>query len=256
MIANSLNSKVQTGSFSDALQLRETSLNELIEFIAGELPIWRDRPERPPQTSETLLTSQLCAHLNSAARKSDGWDFLQFRPEEGDTKKKGRKVDLVPAPCGETIWIDGRAYEDFDTLLPIECKRLPTPTDRKRDEREYVIHRKGTTGGIQRFKEGLHGAEFRLGVMIGYVQAETASHWHTQVTNWIDECATLLAGWSTNDHLQSHGTAGADLERYNSKHTRTKNLADIELRHLWIDMKDKVATATGQPNSGPSMPCR
>jgi hypothetical protein len=43
---------------------------------------------------------------------------------------------------------------DFDPIMPIECKRLPTPKAKDRDEREYVITEGATAGGIQRFKLG------------------------------------------------------------------------------------------------------
>lgn len=89
------------GSTSHALgQLASGFLAEgqsraaILDFILGQLPRWRDRPDRPLRTSETMLTSQLCAHLNSAARKTPGWDCLQFRVEEADETHVSRKVDL------------------------------------------------------------------------------------------------------------------------------------------------------------------
>jgi len=45
---------------------------------------------------------------------------------------------LVAASCGAAVWIEGRCHIDFDPLLPIECKRLPTPRGKDSDEREYV----------------------------------------------------------------------------------------------------------------------
>lgn len=55
--------------------------------------------------------------------------------------------------------------------MVIECKRLPTPGGKDR-EREYVsgFHANGSpTGGIQRFKLGLHGGQVHDAAMIGYV---------------------------------------------------------------------------------------
>ena len=100
-----------------------------IEFIADELPRWRDHPERKPETSETALTDQFCDHLNSAARTSDGWSRIQFRTEVPDEVRPGRAIDLAPKPCGAVLVIEGRRHTQFDTLLPIECKRLPTPRE-------------------------------------------------------------------------------------------------------------------------------
>jgi hypothetical protein len=212
-------------------------LDQLVDFVAAELPAWRSRLDRKQETSETILTSQLCAHLHSAARHASGWDILQFRVEEADERQKGRKLDLVAAPNGTAITIEGRRHTDFDTLLPIECKRLPTPNDASRDEREYVFCSKGSTGGIQRFKAGHHGANHRLGAMIGYVQADGCAAWTERVNGWIDGLAGKELGWTANDRLKLHvdDTVGR-LTRLRSKHSRQQNLTDIELRHLWIEM--------------------
>lgn len=238
MLANSLSSHVQSGALGKDVHLKMASLYELLGFIVDELPRWRDRPDRKNLSSETALTSQLCGHLNSAARRSTGWDFLQFRIEEADEQQKGRKIDLIASPCDATVWVEGRKCIDFDILLPIECKRLPIPKGKDRDEREYVINRKTTTGGIQRFKAGLHGSKHTLAAMIAYVQEETAAVWHGRVASWIEELSTTgNPGWTANDFLHIE-SANEDtcLSIYRSSHTRAKGLPDIELRHLWIAM--------------------
>src|SRR5690606_26604196 len=101
--------------------------------------------------------AQLCARLNSACRHSN-WDFLQFKREEPDEEDAQRAIDLAVAPRGATLWLEGRQYTEYRTLLPIECKRLPTPAGPKRDEREYLYSRHSSTGGVQRFKAGHHGS--------------------------------------------------------------------------------------------------
>ncbi|MDN8037871.1 hypothetical protein [Burkholderia vietnamiensis] len=238
MLADFSDRQVQVGSFGRDVHLPSASLDELIEFIADELPRWRDHPDRSKQTSETVLTSQLCSHLNTAARHSTGWDILQFRVEEPDELRKGRKVDLIASPCGPTIWIDGRRCTQFDTLLPIECKRLPTPKSKDRDEREYVINGLATTGGIQRFKEGLHGGTHSRAAMIGYVQAETPQFWQGRLNGWIaDLDVAKCPGWSLHDLIGSEFSFGASgLVMYHSEHVRTGGLPKISIRHLWIAM--------------------
>lgn len=238
MLANLPITVTPSGTLSRDVHLRATSRHELLAFIATELPRWRDRPDREQATAETILTSQLCAHLNSIARHSDGWDRLQFRVEETDEKEKGRKIDLVAAPCGATILIDGRRHTDFDSLMPIECKRLPTPKGKNRDEREYVFNQHASTGGIQRFKDGHHGAAHSLAAMIGYIQENTAKHWHECVTRWIDELSDRAEpGWTSEDHLQIKGDdEGLGLAVFRSYHERASTLPAIELRHLWLQM--------------------
>jgi hypothetical protein len=234
MLANFQHPSTQVGSLGRDVHLPATSLLELLNFVSDELPHWRDRPDRKSKTSETSLTSQLCAHLNSAARHASGWDFLQFRTEEPDEKVKGRTIDLVPAPSNATVWVEGRSYVDFDALLPIECKRLPTPNGKDRDEREYVFNRHASTGGIQRFKAGHHGAAHKLGGMIAYIQQETCVSWNTQVAQWINDLtASGQKGWTANDllHLEQNDTA-RQVAILNSSHKRENGLLEIKLRHL------------------------
>ena len=156
---------VEAGRLEPEIHLPGTARYTLLDFIAEELPRWRDHPERKPETSEVRLTDQLCSHLNSAARISVGWSRIQFRTEVPDEAKGARAIDLAARPCGAILLIEGRRHTQFHSLLPIECKRLPTRQERARDEREYVITSRGTTGGIQRFKFGHHGAAHRLGAM-------------------------------------------------------------------------------------------
>lgn len=170
MIANE-STPAPSGYFGADVQLPDSARLELLDFIAGELPRWRDHPDRRDVTAETDLTDQLCDHLNSAARHSAGWRRLQFRTEVSDELGKGRKIDLASKPCGPAIVIEGRRHTQFDSLLPIECKRLPIPKDKDRDEREYVVSRHSTTGGIQRFKAGHHGGAHNLVGMIAYIQS-------------------------------------------------------------------------------------
>lgn len=238
MLANSQQPSARSGSLSKDVHLPATSLHELLTFISDELPRWRDRADRKKETSETSMSSQLCAHLNSSARHSSGWDILQFRTEEPDEQVKGRKIDLVPAPCGATVWVDGRRHVDFDPLLPIECKRLPTPKDKERDAREYVFNQYASTGGIQRFKAGHHGASHKLGAMIAYIQQETCVFWDAQVAGWINDLvASGQKGWTANDllHLEQDDTVRR-MGVLRSCHTRENSLPEIELRHLWVQM--------------------
>lgn len=238
MLADISPHSLQSGMLATDLHLPGSSLLRLLDFIGDELPRWRDRGDRRAESSETILTSQLCAHLNSAARHAPGWDILQFRAEESDETNKGRKIDLVPAPCGVTIWIDGRRYSDFEALLPIECKRLPTPTGSKRDEREYVTSSLSSTGGIHRFKNALHGSSYSIAAMIAYVQEDTNAVWFERVCAWITALAAAGdQGWADADqlHLKS-----ADSDKrtsiLTSRHTRAKGLSEIELRHFWLEM--------------------
>jgi hypothetical protein len=226
------------GFFSEDVQARDTFVYEVIDFIGRQLPIWRDRPERPNEDNETRLTSSLCGHLNTACYRVAGFDILQFRNEEPDQQDRNRTLDLVVAPRGVTLVVGSRRYSDFDYFLPIECKRLPTPTGDRRDEREYVFNGNSSTGGIHRFKMGRHGAGCSVGVMIGYVQQESVAHWHETTSRWIRNLVAEQApGWSDGDVLR---LVGFDQVRrfgeLESRHARTADQTVIALRHLWVEM--------------------
>nr|VFK31357.1 MAG: hypothetical protein BECKMB1821G_GA0114241_10829 [Candidatus Kentron sp. MB]VFK34712.1 MAG: hypothetical protein BECKMB1821I_GA0114274_10819 [Candidatus Kentron sp. MB]VFK76960.1 MAG: hypothetical protein BECKMB1821H_GA0114242_10868 [Candidatus Kentron sp. MB] len=242
MLADSPPINARVGSFEPEVHLPRTARYALLDFIADELPRWRDHPGREPEIAEVALTSQLRRHLNSAARISTAWNwirFIQFGTEDPDETKPGRTIDLTSEPCGVVLFIEGRRHTQFDTLLPIECKRLPTPKGKDRDKREYVVSAKGSTGGIQRFKFGHHGAAHRVAGMIAYVQERTSDHWLKQVNGWIGELAKETdSGWSASDTLQTlkDYPAAEVVCRLCSRHKRQNGREAIDLRHLWIKM--------------------
>lgn len=242
MLANSIPVTThQVGNFGADVHMPATLLHELLGFIATELPRWRDREERTELAAENSLTAQLCSHLNSTARLSEGWDILQFRREEPDETRGGRSIDLVAAPCGVRVWMNGQCFHDFQSLLPIECKRLPTPKGKERDEREYVFTKYGSTGGIQRFKAGHHGAGHTLGAMIAYVQNETIETWHDRVDAWINDLSNVGEPfWAASDTLHVElNDPKQGIGVYHSVHSRQRGLPNIELCHLWVQMSHK-----------------
>lgn len=226
------------GYLENGTHLPSEWLSSLVGFIGSVLPSWRDDPARMAQTSETSLTAQLCAKLNSVSRHTPGWDFLQFKREEPDEVYAGRSIDLAVAPSGAVIWIAGREYSEYRTLLPIECKRLPTPNRADRDEREYLISRFNTTGGVQRFKSGHHGAAHLRAAMIGYIQDRGIPHWQSQLDMWIDGIiGEAITGWTVADKLvaTSHDPASR-FASLRSSHGRNSDLAPILIDHLWVEM--------------------
>ena len=225
------------GRLASGVVAEGRSRASILDFMLNELPLWRDRSDRPPRLSENALTSQLCAHLNSAARKKPGWDCLQFRVEELDEIQPSRKLDLVVAAAGDALIVQGRSYSDFETILPVECKRLPTPADAGRDEREYVVTDPGIRGGIQRYKEGRHGAAHLVAALIAYVQEQTFDHWLARIGSWIHDLHTAgKPGWSAADQLTKvRQDSATGVAVHSSVHSRF-NLPDIRLSHLWIRM--------------------
>jgi hypothetical protein len=230
--------QVAAGKLELQIHLPSTAKRAILEFITRELSNWRDHPERPSEQAEDRLTEHLCDYLNSAAYHSTDLDHIQFRTETGDERNANRTIDLSVKPLGATLIIEGRRSTTFDTILPIECKRLPTPPGTDRDHREYVFSSKKTTGGIQRFKEGNHAAAHNLAAMIGYVQQGTPEHWTASISEWINDLtASSSPGWSASDlpRLEHHDVT-RKVSVLRSRHTRAQPLEDIELHHVWVQM--------------------
>ncbi len=238
MLADQRQNGASAGTLDRGVHKPREFLSSLVQFIAEALPNWRDDPARDKVAGETRLTAQLCAKLNSLARHSPGWDILQFRREEPDEADGRRAIDLVASPSGEVVVVEGREYNEYQSLLPIECKRLPTPTGKDRDEREYVISQYSSTGGVSRFKEGHHGKEHNRAAMIAYIQDDDVPHWCGIVDSWIDELANDPSEEWTNDDklsLLKHDQKGR-LGFLQSLHLRKTAPDPIHIDHIWIVM--------------------
>ncbi len=214
----------------------KTLVLKTIAFVREQLPAWRDDPNRQNEQSENKLNLQLCKFLDSRARKV--FPMVCFYHEEYQTGR--RSVDLS-ASLAQSKVIEATTYSIYDSILVLEGKRIPAPSQDR--EKEYVI---GTisgkiSGGIQRFKMGLHGAEQDLAAMVGYVQARTPRYWQKKINKWIvqlssgsveDDCV-----WTDAETLKS---LTADIQTgivsYCSRHNRMSGNT-IEIHHLWIVMR-------------------
>ena len=210
-----------------------------LHFIREQLPAWRDDPRRPQKVAEKGLNSSLCRFLESTARAQ--LPMVQFQHESLQSSE--RTVDIGAYPAAETATVGTRSFSIYEPFMVIECKRLPTPGGRDR-EREYVsgFHTNGSpTGGIQRFKLGLHGGQVQDAAMIGYVEKHDFRHWHKKINRWINELTKTMSGddasWNRTDQLgdleQSLGTSVCV-----SRNSRIGDVVtpEIQLRHIWITM--------------------
>ena len=216
--------------------------NTLVEQTAGfvytELPRWRDDPQRPPGTSEEHLNGTLCDFLNVAS--ADSFPMVHFRHEQRQTGR--RRVDIAAKPS-QTINVGQRQYTKYDPILVLEGKRLPTPGTAR--EQEYVTGLSARSGGIQRFRLGLHGADLNFALMVGYIESKSCADWFTKMNDWIttlssnDTDPTL--DWSLEDCLSNISIdATAKTSRCISNHERTDGSRTIRLAHLWVEMSEKL----------------
>lgn len=206
-----------------------------LEFVYDELAAWRDDPDRLQEEAEERLNTQLCKYLNVAA--SNRFPMVLFFHEE---KQAGiRRVDVSASP--KSAGFIGQTYHTiYDPFLVLEGKRLPAPASSR--EREYVTGGAHKSGGIQRFKLGLHGGKQTIAAMIGYVQMGDMEAWLQLINEWIRELAdgSDIVGekWSIDEQLTflkldtRQSTASAS-----SVHTRVEAVSpEICIRHIWVAM--------------------
>lgn len=213
---------------------------QTIDFVQKQLPKWRDDPNRPKATAENKLNEQLHDFLNTK-KCQDEFPMARFCHEASQTGRS--RVDLAAKPTQNTI-IEARHFTVYDAFLVFECKRLPP--DRKSREKEYVTGIKKKSGGIQRFKLGLHGADLSIAAMIGYIQKSNSKEWHKKINSWIHDLSNgkVKDGctWKKSETLESFKediTRRTAVSRSVHNRTGSKTRNTIELCHLWVEMSKK-----------------
>ena len=219
----------------------EGPIPKTLDFVRAQLSAWRDDPQRPAGSSEKLLNSSLCDFLDSRARS--GCPMVRFKHEAPQTAS--RTVDIGVHGTEKTTLIGACVYTIYQAFMVIEAKRLPAPS--KDREREYVTGTNkasgGPTGGVQRFKLGLHGASIQTAVIVGYVEKQPTRYWFATINQWITDLAPATSSdgcvWTHADmieHLvcndeQNTSAAMSTHERSDACLTRS-----ITIHHLWVVM--------------------
>lgn len=208
-------------------------IEQTIEFVWKCLTPWRNDPDRPFAEGEEELNAQFHNFLQSCANET--FPMVLFQHEQ---RQEGRRrVDLSAKPATKII-IEGVTYTKYQPILVIEGKRLPAPS--KIREREYVSGGQNLSGGIQRFKLGLHGKEHATVIILGYLQQGELQEWHSCINEWISDLASNApSDWGNHELLAafSHHCKGQKA-RTSSVHPRLKECKtpEIQILHFWIQM--------------------
>lgn len=123
--------------------------------------------------------------------------------------------------------------DDRTRIFFAEGKRLPKAGTK--NEEEYVVGLSSTgkpSGGIERFKLGLHGQSETMTdyAMIAYIENGSFSSWQTQINN------TLSSEYPTDSSL----TETPDKESgFTSSHNFLSNNKNFKMHHFWIDLTSK-----------------
>ncbi|MSU51290.1 MAG: hypothetical protein EXS37_19750 [Opitutus sp.] len=220
-----------------------TLLTRTTEFVYRQLADWREDPERPEEAAEEKLNAQLCKFLNARSRRS--LKMAYFFHEERQTGT--RRVDMAALPTEGTI-IGSTYFSHYDPFLVMEGKRLPAPEASR--EREYLTGGSAKSGGVQRFRLGLHGAALPRAILIGYIQDGHPREWFDRINGWVDDLVTAGEvdgeSWAAAERLTAFTEArGKNVARSASRHPRQGPVVSplIDLDHFWIRMARKDAVA-------------
>ena len=107
-------------------------------------------------------------------------------------------------------------------------------------EREYVVGNASKQGGgIERFKENLHGDGLhQCWDNIAYIQEDRQPSWLENVNQWITDLVThppttAHSTWSQNDLLRQETTDTPIVRECSSTHTRAYGVP-LQLWHFWL----------------------
>lgn len=217
------------------------SVKKVVEFLdknlLGFTQVFKSKTHTSPVNSEDNVSQILCNYLERKARNEFFMVQFQYRYfETGHSSDFG----IIEAEDNYPNNVDS-------AFFVMEAKRLPA--DRKSREREYVQgeeHSKSGkiryTGGVERYKRGIHGRGLPESAMIGYIQDKNnCNHWHQEINKWINDLiktnTAINICWDEDDLLSIE----ADLvttQRYSSKNTRTVSSVNdkIKLHHYLINL--------------------
>ena len=220
---------LQPGYFSEGQAARAVE-----QFLRSHLPDWVNSQQRNLQKPENILTGSLCRFLCSRCRKVPTlFDFFHKFPQPAR-----RRVDIgVHAAEEEGLYVANQMYGLDDAFYTLEAKRLPTPGTGR--EHEYVVgNGSKQSGGIERFKENLHGDRLDYSGMVAYIQEDREPSWLENVNQWILDLAThpptnARSTWSQNDLLRQETTATPRVREFSSNHHRAHG-SPIQLWHFWL----------------------
>jgi len=227
------------GKFRPSFSSAEALHNAISTFLIRHLPQWaNDSKYHDQKLPEDELSDALCLYLDVSAR--DSLSQVSFINQQRQGNRHSADMGIRPGSING-INIGSRYCHRDEPLAVIEAKRLPTPGTGR--HREYVIGDSGSkSGGIERFKEQLHGKGMPKAYMFGYIQEKlNEGSWINQVNNWISEVSSnvvpgMHAPWSDADHLQENNHLTNDrLQVLTSEHVRIDQ-SSIALWHGWIDL--------------------
>lgn len=227
-----------SGQLTHGIEL-DASITSVVEFIEVHFAQFREKIKGEVTASEKSLTDKLCKYFN---RHAGNYPFY-FHHENVEDHSTGKspQTDIATVSRSEQITIGDKNYNEWDSFFSIEAKRLPTPGHNR--EKEYVIGQERPSGGIERFKNRIHGKNLKYAAIIAYIQEEDANHWYLKINNWVSELISSTPDlWKEDDKLIKQDSKLIGIDKFVSKNSRSKvdEKEDlISLFHFWINLIDK-----------------
>lgn len=219
----------------------DSSILAVVAFVEKQLISFSQKYTGSSVKNEKGLTQQLVLLLNFHAN-AEGclfWFDKEYmeNPERGDSPQ----VDIgTITRLEQGFIIESKNYSKHESFFSLEAKRLGKLG--KKRAKEYLIGRFEhdkyiSCGGVERFKQGIHGRNLKYGAMIGYVQKHDFSYWHNQINSWIDDLIQKQikspVNWIQNDKLRQEYSKSVTA-KYTSVNSRQND--SVTLFHLWIKL--------------------
>ena len=212
----------------------EGYVDKLLYFLELHLPDFTDEFAVDSSINENDITELLYMHLTKRKRfnKEDVEYPFDFQPEKSQKNRKAKghpkRVDMAA-----NLLVADR---DLQVIFTIEAKKLPTDKEDGVREKEYVSHTNSKlkpAGGIQRYKEELHGIDDKGDLLprngiIAYTSEKCHSDWLDKVNVWIDECS-----WGEQERLVKKYYS--KVSKFTSTH-ETISRRKVSLEHFWIEI--------------------
>ena len=197
----------------------------LERHLDGFINLYREKYSRI--SIEPVITQKIEMYLNP------------FLKEELSTFNLTKEYVVNDYPERKSPQCDLAFYLDRNdrAIFCIEAKRLFDYN------KEYVYSNTGISGGIERFKKGIHGEGLTHSAMFGYVQKHDFEYWYSKINKWIDEIIiddSQEIEWNKNDKLIKV-SCNSKTAKLISDSKREKD--SIVLYHIWLNLA-KIKTDT------------
>lgn len=207
-------------------------IDKLLTFFELHLPDFTNDFTVDATVNENYITESLYKHLTKRKRfNKENIEYpFDFQPEKSQ-KQKNTKGHPKRVDVAANLLVADR---ELQVIFTIEAKKLPTDKVNGKREKEYVSHtnlKSKPAGGIQRYKEELHGIDDQGDLLpkngiIAYTSNISHNEWLEKINIWIEECS-----WGEEEKLVNKYYS--KVSRFTSEHKTITN-RKVSLEHFWI----------------------